>query len=73
MISVGLFRRSESASDDSARTNRLLDSLESAYTARTGDCTAIPLDTFEETVLFGVAGDPAQTYPPAGHSYPKKG
>ncbi|MFJ8301739.1 hypothetical protein ACIQ9R_38380 [Streptomyces sp. NPDC094447] len=74
MIAVGFFRRSESKKDDDARTYRLLDGLETAYAVRTGDpCGDEDLSAFEETVLFGVGYDPRETYPPAGHSYPKKG
>jgi hypothetical protein len=65
-----LFKRSESKKDDDARTNRLLDSLDTAHAARTGNAD---LTAFEETVLFGVGYDPAQSYPPAGHSYPNRG
>ncbi|MFF7013236.1 hypothetical protein ACFY9Y_35080 [Streptomyces fimicarius] len=68
------FRRSETAAHDDARTGRLLDGLESAYAARTGDpVNGGDLTPFEETVLFAVAGDPTQQYPPAGHTYPKRG
>lgn len=66
--------RRETKRDDDARTGRLLDGLDAAYAIRTGD----PVDggdmtDFEETVLFSVAGDPAQPYPPPGHGYPKRG
>jgi hypothetical protein len=68
------FRRTETQSDDEARTGRLLDGLETAYAVRTGDpVDGGDLTQFEETVLFAVAGDPAQQYPPAGHTYPRKG
>ncbi|MCY0922873.1 hypothetical protein OS965_32820 [Streptomyces sp. H27-G5] len=71
---MSIFRRSESKQDDDARTTRLLDGLETAYEARTGDaCSSIPLDDFEETVLFGVGYDQRNAYPPAGHTYPKRG
>lgn len=67
-------RRSETHADDQARTGRLLDGLETAYAVRTGDpVDGGDLTQFEETVLFAVAGDPAQPYPPAGHTYPRKG
>lgn len=70
---MGLFSRSESKKDDDARTGRLLDGLETAYAVRTGDpCGGADLTQFEEVALFAVAGDPAQPYPPAGHTYPKK-
>ncbi len=67
------FRR-ETKKHDEARTGRLLDGLETAYAVRTGDpCGDADLTEFEETVLFAVAGDPAQPYPPAGHSFPRRG
>ncbi|MEU4955357.1 hypothetical protein [Streptomyces lavendulae] len=71
---MGLFRRSESKKHDDARTYRLLDGLETAYAVRTGDpCGDEDLTEFEETVLFAVGYDQATEYPPAGHSYPKRG
>ncbi|MGW0032105.1 hypothetical protein ACWDXD_20045 [Streptomyces sp. NPDC003314] len=71
---MGLFRRSESKKHDDDRTGRLLDGLEKAFAARTGDpCADVELTEFEEVALFAVAGDPAQTYPPAGHTYPRRG
>jgi hypothetical protein len=67
------FRR-ETPTDDQARTRRLLDGVESAYAARTGDpCGDADLTEFEEAVLFGVAGDPDQPYPPTGHDFPRRG
>ncbi|MFF7373620.1 hypothetical protein [Streptomyces tricolor] len=74
MIAVALFRRTESKSDDDARTGRLLDGLETAFAVRTGDpCSDADLTDFEETVLFGVGYDPATPYPPAGHTFPRRG
>ncbi|MBX9425448.1 hypothetical protein [Streptomyces lateritius] len=71
---MGLFKRSESKKDDDNRTYRLLDGLDAAVAARTGDPSGgADLTPFEETVLFGVGYDPAQSYPPAGHSYPNRG
>lgn len=67
-----IFRRTETHADDQARTGRLLDALD-AYSEARDPHHLVPLDDFEETVLFGVAGDPAQQYPPAGHTYPRKG
>lgn len=67
-------RRRETPTHDKARTGRLLDALDAAYTARTGDLVdGGPLTDFETTVLFGVAGDPALPYPPPGHGYPRRG
>jgi hypothetical protein len=66
--------RRENSRDDQKRTGRLLDGLDNAFAARTGDiCADVDLTEFEETVLFSVAGDPAQPYPPTGHGYPKRG
>lgn len=70
---MGLFRRTESRSDDDARTNRLLDSLENAYEQRTGDpVDGGPLTEFESVVLGAAAPSPHADYPPAGHSYPRR-
>ncbi|CAM5530210.1 hypothetical protein SALBM135S_00864 [Streptomyces alboniger] len=70
---MGIFRRQETASDDAARTGRLLDGVDAAYTARTGHTGDGPdLDEFEETVLHAVARDPGAPYPPPGHGYPRR-
>ncbi|MFD6432838.1 hypothetical protein [Streptomyces venezuelae] len=69
---MALFRRQETASDDQARTGRHLDSVDQAYTARTGQVDGPPLDEFEETVLHGVVPDPGAPYPPPGHGYPRR-
>jgi hypothetical protein len=63
--------RRETHDDDNRRTGALLDALDRASEMRP-DPDA-DLDDFETVVLFGVAGDPAQQYPPAGHTYPKRG
>lgn len=57
--------------DDKRRTNTLLDALDRASEMRP-DPDA-DLDDLETVVLFGVANDPAKPYPPAGHTYPKRG
>lgn len=68
-----LFRRTETPSDDSARDGRLLDSLETAYAVRTGDpVDGGDLTPFEEIVLHAVGRDPGTSYPPAGHTYPRR-
>ncbi|MFD5223901.1 MULTISPECIES: hypothetical protein [Streptomyces] len=67
-------RRTEKQSDDHARTGRLLDGLETAYAVRTGDpVDGGPLTDFEEVVLEGAMPLPGDPYPPAGHTYPRKG
>ncbi len=73
---MALFRRNrtETYADDFARTGRLLEGLEAAYAARTGDpASDLPLTDFEDVVIeaaMPLHGDP---YPPAGHTYPKRG
>jgi hypothetical protein len=64
------FRR-ENRDDDKRRTYALLDAVDAAFD---DDGLAKYHDPdFEEVILFGVAGDPTQQYPPAGHNYPKRG
>lgn len=71
---MALFRRSETTADDSARTGRLLQGLEDAYVARTGDAVdGGSLTQFEEVVLEAAAPLSGEPYPPAGHTYPRKG
>ena len=64
------FRR-ETKDDDKRRTHSLLDAVDAAFDdnglAKYHD------PDFYENVLFGVAGDPTQQYPPPGHTYPKRG
>ncbi|MDK1477013.1 hypothetical protein QNO07_27075 [Streptomyces sp. 549] len=68
-----MFRR-ESQNDDDDRTNRLLDGLDAAYAERTGGAASgMPLTQFEEVVMEGAAPLIGDTYPPAGHTYPRKG
>lgn len=70
---MGLFSRRETATDDQARTGRLLDGVESAYAARTGDpVDGGPLTEFEETVLGAAAPQAGAPYPPPGHGYPRR-
>lgn len=68
---MGLFSRSESKKDDDARTTRILTSLE-AYGASIGDPVNGDLTRFEEVVLEGAAPQVGDTYPPAGHGYPRR-
>ncbi|MCX4581443.1 hypothetical protein OHB41_51790 [Streptomyces sp. NBC_01571] len=71
---MSLFRRTEKAADDFARTGRLLEGLEAAYAARTGDpASDLPLTDFEDVVIEGAMPLPGETYPPAGHSFPRRG
>ncbi len=68
------FRGRETQADDDARTGRLLDGVDTAYAVRTGAPAGDDdLTDFEETVLFASAPDPSTPYPPAGHTYPRKG
>ncbi|MDQ0598930.1 hypothetical protein QF037_003275 [Streptomyces canus] len=63
--------RHESHNDDAARTERLLDRADVAF-----DCdppTELHAD-FESVVMEGLLTDKAvPVYPPAGHSYPRRG
>ncbi|GAA2087890.1 hypothetical protein GCM10009801_51170 [Streptomyces albiaxialis] len=61
--------RRENDRDDQARTLRLLDQVDSSFEFDP-DATFEP-GTFESVLLHGIAGDPRQPYPPAGHSYPR--
>jgi hypothetical protein len=68
-----MFRRTETASDDAERTGRILQGIEDAYAARTGDpVDGGPLTTFEETVLGAAVPSDTSTYPPPGHGYPRR-
>lgn len=66
-------KRSETRADDEARTVRLMDALDTVCEA--GDPDA-PLTPFEDVLLEGLGCGPDCTgspYPPAGHSYPRRG
>ncbi|MGP3636463.1 hypothetical protein ACTU45_24430 [Streptomyces sp. 24-1644] len=69
---MSIFRRRETAADDAARTTLLLDGLEAAYEQRRGG-EDVPLTQFEEVVLDASVTLSGEPYPPAGHTYPKKG
>lgn len=70
---MALFRRRETPADDQARTGRLLQGVEDAYAARTGDpVDGGELTEFEETVLGAAAPQAGTTYPPPGHTYPRR-
>lgn len=70
---MGIFRRTENAADDEARTGRILQGVEDAYAARTGDaCGDAALTTFEETVLRAAVPADGTPYPPPGHTYPSR-
>ncbi|MFP3989347.1 hypothetical protein U9R90_17980 [Streptomyces sp. E11-3] len=61
----------ESPGDDSARTVRLLDAADIAFEC--DPATALHED-FEAVVMEGLLSDrSAPVYPPAGHSYPRRG
>ncbi|MFI7089731.1 hypothetical protein ACIBUR_39880 [Streptomyces anulatus] len=70
---MSIFRRRETAADDAARTTLLLDGLEAAYEQRRGDDPETPLTQFEEVVLDASVTLSGEPYPPAGHTYPRKG
>ncbi|MFJ2438852.1 hypothetical protein ACIOWM_37175 [Streptomyces anulatus] len=72
LLTMGIFRRRETAADDNARTNLLLDGLEAAYEARRQGLD-LPLTDFEEVVIDAAVTLSGEQYPPAGHTYPKKG
>ena len=61
-----LFSRRER---DEARTARLLNAVDAAFDNDEADFT--DERSFESVVLFGVAHDPAQPYPPQGHTFPR--
>ena len=70
---MSLFRRTETPADDDARTGRILQGVEDAYAARTGDpVNGGPLTAFEEVVLEGAMPPPGALYPPPGHTYPRR-
>ncbi|GGV86790.1 hypothetical protein GCM10010294_67860 [Streptomyces griseoloalbus] len=70
---MGIFNRRETAADDQARTTRLLNGLEAAYAARTGDpCGDADLDDFEEVIVSATGAECEPPYPPAGHTYPRR-
>ncbi|WP_416983531.1 hypothetical protein [Streptomyces sp. T028] len=65
---MGIFRRTETAKDDQARTIRILDSLDAAYDGKTGD-----LDDFEDVIISATGAEVDGTpYPPPGHGYPRR-
>lgn len=66
--------RRETPDDDERRTVALLDALDSESEARPEPDA--PLTEFEDVLLEGLACGPACSgapYPPAGHTYPKRG
>lgn len=63
--------RRETKREDDARTYALLDAVDAAFD--TGGKAQFDDPAFEEVVLFGTAYDPTQPYPPAGHTYPRRG
>ncbi|MBL3664495.1 hypothetical protein JL475_00345 [Streptomyces sp. M2CJ-2] len=70
---MSLFRRTETASHDRARTLRLLGGVDAAYATRTGDpVDGGPLTEFEETVISAAVPQAGTEYPPPGHTYPRR-
>lgn len=70
---MGIFRRRETPSDDQARTGRLLDGVDAAYAARTGDpVDGGPVDDFESVILSATGAETTDLYPPPGHGYPRR-
>ncbi|MFD5455575.1 hypothetical protein [Streptomyces olivaceus] len=64
------FRR-ESPREDNARTVRLLNKADAAFEA---EPTTEVGAAFEATVMEGLLTDRAvSVYPPAGHTYPRRG
>jgi hypothetical protein len=64
-------RRYETPADDNARTVRLLDASDVAFEREPVDGLAVE---FEAVVMEGLLTDRAvPVYPPAGHTYPRKG
>ncbi|MFD4263793.1 hypothetical protein ACFWR9_40880 [Streptomyces sp. NPDC058534] len=64
-------RSHESRADDDARTVRLLDQADAAFACE--PTTEVAFD-FEAIVMEGLLTDRAvPVYPPAGHTYPKRG
>ncbi|MFJ2774913.1 hypothetical protein [Streptomyces sp. NPDC087300] len=63
--------RRETRDDDDRRTYALLDAIDGAFDD--GGKATYRDPEFEDVVLFAVAYDQSQPYPPAGHQYPKRG
>jgi hypothetical protein len=73
-VTVAIFRKAETKAHDNARTSRLLEGLETAYAARTGDpLSSAPLTQFEDVIVEGAMPLAGDVYPPTGHTYPRKG
>lgn len=70
---MGIFRRRENRADDKSRTGRLLEGLDAAYAARTGDpCGDADLDDFENVIIDATGAEFDAPYPPPGHGYPRR-
>ncbi|CAM5251293.1 hypothetical protein SXANM310S_00019 [Streptomyces xanthochromogenes] len=63
--------RRETKNEDDLRTYALLDAVDVAFDHGGKAQYADP--QFEDVVLHGIAYDPCEPYPPAGHTYPKRG
>jgi hypothetical protein len=63
--------RRETRAEDDARTRRLLDQADVAFEYEPADGLALE---FEAVVMEGLLTDRyVPVYPPAGHTYPRKG
>ncbi|EMF57302.1 MULTISPECIES: hypothetical protein [Streptomyces] len=61
----------ETRREDAERTGRLLDAADIAFECEPANATAA---AFEAVVMEGLLTDTAvEVYPPAGHTYPKRG
>jgi hypothetical protein len=64
--------RRETKNEDDMRTGALLDAVDVAFDY--GGKAQFHDPEFEDVVLFGIAYNAADhPYPPAGHTYPKRG
>jgi hypothetical protein len=63
----------ENQRDDNRRTMELLGSVDNAFDNDAGAAALEDDNSFESIVLFGVGNDPSKPYPPAGHTYPRRG
>ncbi|MET9097403.1 hypothetical protein ABZX72_35615 [Streptomyces cyaneofuscatus] len=68
---MSIFRSRETRTDDDARTVRLLDAADVSFECEPASDLAAD---FESVVMEGLLTDRAvPVYPPAGHTYPRRG